>query len=740
MANFSLLAKIGLDSKAFQSGLKSAESSTKKFSKSVAANFLKAAAAFGGLALGKNMIRLGMDAEEVADKFNTVLGPAAENVNTQISKLMKTVPATRAELQNTIATVSQMGMAFGMNTEAAGKFALGITKISADLASFHNMKPEEVFQKMQAAITGEFEGLKRLGIVINETRLKQEALSLGLGDGKSALDAQTKAITVQNIVLKDMGAALGNAAETQDSSANRTKFFTRQLTELQTEIGTKLIPVFASLLKIMLPFVNIVSNNIDATLKWARRILTFTLTLKVFAKLLPMVSKGVIAYTAAAKAGATATNILSISLRRLSLSIKALLASTGVGLLVVALSELGFMAIEAATKTDAASDDMTSGMDALNKEIEETIALVEESTKSVAAGTQTQGGYADSLDGTAASADSLVASQAKLEDQITSYFDKVKKARAAEQDRFIQQKEFESLQLRSAGNNAAADALDEQIRKTKEAIAISRKHNITLLEAAKLQQGLEDNKENSEMSLQKKITEMKLKALNAQANGDEDAEKAMLRRIKYAEKVVSLMKEFGMEKDEALNLASGILEKEDEKEGKGRDSNYISEESDLRSSLTGDDLLKASNIAGKGMAKSESDFSQREVEAGLHNTMSGREGNPTSLDKEEGDGKAPSNGMEDFSRREREAGLNLAGNNTMSSRGENPTSLDKEEGDVRFERLGNGGYQQFVDGKKGEKFTEEQMQVGLQNQIDKDPSEALLEKINATLEGKFVSQ
>ena len=127
-------------------------------------------------------------------------------------------------------------------------------------------------------------------------------------------------------------------------------------------------------------------------------------------------------------------------------------------------------------------------------------------------------------------------------------------------------------------------------------------------------------------------------------------------------------------------------------------SDYFSEESDLRSSLTGDDLLKASNIAGKG--------------------------------------KAPSNRMEDFARREREAGLY----NTMSGREGNPTSLDKPEEDIRFERLGNGGYQQFVDGKKGEKFTEEQIQAGLQKQIDKDPTEALLEKINETLEGKFVSQ
>jgi hypothetical protein len=63
----------------------------------------------------------------------------------------------------------------------------------------------------------------------------------------------------------------------------------------------------------------------------------------------------------------------------------------------------------------------------------------------------------------------------------------------------------------------------------------------------------------------------------------------------------------------------------------------------------------------------------------------------------------------------------------------------KEDG-VRFEKLGGGGFQQFINGKKGKVFSEEQMQVGLQKQIDKDGSEDLLEKINSTLEGKFVSQ
>lgn len=664
MANFSLLAKLGLDSNAFQSGLRESSKSSKKFSKSVTASFAKVAAALGGVALGKNMVRLAMDAEEVADKFRTVLGPAAEGVNNQITTLMKTIPATRAQLQDTIATVTQMGLAFGMSEKGAGQFAVGMTKISADLASFHNMKPEEVFLKMQAAITGEFEPLKRLGIVINEARLKQEALNLGIGNGKDALNAQAKAITVQNIVLKDMGAALGNAAQTANSSANRTKFFQAKLEELQTEIGAKMIPVLVKFLQVLDPLVTYISLNIERTLTFTRRILAFTAGVKIASKLIPVFTKGLIAYQAAAKTGATATAILSISLRRLAASIKGLLASTGIGLLVVALSEVGFMALQAATKTGEATDDMTSELAKLQKEIEETMSMVQGSTQAYIEGASAQESYS----GASASVTMQLKEQEKahedLKDQIAAYYKKVKEVTEAEQDRFIAAKELESLQLRAKGDTKKAEELDKQIEKMKEAIRISREYGVTLEKAAEIVKGIDEKGQSEEekrkekiASLEEKIKEMKLAAIRAQAAGDKEAQAAMEKRVELAEKIVSLMNEFNISQEEATKIANQTAKPEDiTGEGSQKDTR-----GDMARSLRGEDLRKAASAAGK------------------------------------------------------------------------------EDG-IRFERMGDGMFQQFVNGRKGGKFTEEQLQKGLESKIEKDPSMKTLESIEKILQGKFVSE
>lgn len=59
---------------------------------------------------------------------------------------------------------------------------------------------------------------------------------------------------------------------------------------------------------------------------------------------------------------------------------------------------------------------------------------------------------------------------------------------------------------------------------------------------------------------------------------------------------------------------------------------------------------------------------------------------------------------------------------------------------VRFERMADGTFQQFTNGKKGGRFTEEQLQAGLEKQVESDPSQKTLESIEKILEGKFVNE
>ena len=242
MANFSLLAKLGLDTKAFSKGLDKSRNKVGSFTKSVTGSFRGLVGAFLGFGLAKNILDLGTSAEETASKFRAVFGPAADEMNSKIKELMKTIPATEAELQDITATLATMTQAMGLPAEASNTLSIELTKLGADIASFNNMRPEEVFQKMRSAISGEFEPLKQLGIVINDARLKTMALELGIEKTGATFTAAQKAVLVYNILLEDTVKMQGDAAATADSTANKIKFLIRDLKEIGVTIGEFVIP------------------------------------------------------------------------------------------------------------------------------------------------------------------------------------------------------------------------------------------------------------------------------------------------------------------------------------------------------------------------------------------------------------------------------------------------------------------------------------------------------------------
>ena len=242
MAKADITGRLNLDSTGFERGIQRSRQSVKGFAKSSMATFVRMGTAFAGIGLVKSIVGLGTAAAETASKFNAVFGSAAGAMNEKVQELRDTIPSTTEEMQGALATFAQMAKAFGLNSESANLFSVEMVKIAGDIASFNNLPIEEAFTKIRSAISGEFEPMKSLGIVINEARLKQEALNLAIWDGTGQMSAAQKALAVQAILIKDMGDANGDAALTANSAANQIKFLQKSLKETGTEIGTTILP------------------------------------------------------------------------------------------------------------------------------------------------------------------------------------------------------------------------------------------------------------------------------------------------------------------------------------------------------------------------------------------------------------------------------------------------------------------------------------------------------------------
>ena len=203
-------------------------------------------AVFAGLAVrvGKELFTIGSAIEETRSKFETVFGASSASVEAFIDDFGRLAGVTRNEGREILGTLGAVSQGLGLARDASAGFATEIFKLSADIGSFNNLPTEDVVQRITAALTGERESLKRLGIVVTEVEVQQRAL---LDTGKENVKAITqaeKATATLAIITEKAGVAVGDLARTQGSSANRARRVTATFRELRDAVAVGLLPAF----------------------------------------------------------------------------------------------------------------------------------------------------------------------------------------------------------------------------------------------------------------------------------------------------------------------------------------------------------------------------------------------------------------------------------------------------------------------------------------------------------------
>lgn len=206
----------------------------------------------GGLAfVGTQMVTLGSDAEEMQGKFNTVFREFAGPVTTELTNFAENVGRSRFELMGFASTIQDTLVPLGFARGAAADMSTEVVKLATDLGSFNNIPTEQVIMDIQSALVGNTETLRKYGVVASQAAIDQFALTNGLWDGEEAMDAQTKAATIMQLIMASTTDAQGDAARTSESWANQMRALKAQITDTATEIGLQLLPAVTPLLAML---------------------------------------------------------------------------------------------------------------------------------------------------------------------------------------------------------------------------------------------------------------------------------------------------------------------------------------------------------------------------------------------------------------------------------------------------------------------------------------------------------
>ncbi len=230
------------------------------------------------IAIGKQMLDFGKasisaasDVEEMSSKFFTVFKDLGPTVETALEEMAGAMNRSKYDLMGYAATFQDTFVPLGFARDDAADLSLALVGLAEDLASFNNLDTAQVAADLQSALVGNTETLRKYGVVAQETQIKQKALEMGLWDGKGAIDAQTKALTIYQLAMEGTADAQGDATRTAGSYANVQKGLSAAMQELQVVVGQQLLPTMTALAQIATVAIRdtITWANTQATLKQA---------------------------------------------------------------------------------------------------------------------------------------------------------------------------------------------------------------------------------------------------------------------------------------------------------------------------------------------------------------------------------------------------------------------------------------------------------------------------------------
>lgn len=207
---------------------------------------IRLAAVFGGvLAVGAavltaNFIKLGSELAETESKFDAVFGKESPRVRAELAELSEVVGRSRNRFIEYASSLQDTFVPMGLARDQAADLTVGLVQLATDLASFNNAATPKVIEDFQSALVGNTETVRKYGIVIIESRVKQEAFRLGLVGLGQKMTEQDKLLSRYSLLVKDTGDAQGDAARTSESFANRMVRLTDAVFDARGEVGKEL--------------------------------------------------------------------------------------------------------------------------------------------------------------------------------------------------------------------------------------------------------------------------------------------------------------------------------------------------------------------------------------------------------------------------------------------------------------------------------------------------------------------
>lgn len=195
--------------------------------------------------LAKQAVGYAGAANEALNRNRVVFGEHAAEIEEWADGSAHSMGIAQHEAIGTAATFANMFTQMGIGSDRSRRMSMDITQLAADVGSFRDIDPTEMLVRMRAAIVGEYEPLRNMGIILTDVSVRNEAVRMGLAATREEATASALVQARYSLILQQTSRDQGDYARTADDAVNAQRTATAAYKDAMVELGDNLLPIVA---------------------------------------------------------------------------------------------------------------------------------------------------------------------------------------------------------------------------------------------------------------------------------------------------------------------------------------------------------------------------------------------------------------------------------------------------------------------------------------------------------------
>ena len=186
----------------------------------------------------------------IENRFNTVFGESSTLIRAWGEQNAISLGLTTGEFERAASAAGDLLKPMGFNEEAAARLSIELLTTSAALREFdgNNRSTEETTEILNKALLGEREQLKSLGVSIQEADVKRRLAEKGQKNLTGEHLKQAKALATLELIQESATDSVASFEAGTNTAAKSQAILQARTRQLVEDLGTKLRPVFATIL------------------------------------------------------------------------------------------------------------------------------------------------------------------------------------------------------------------------------------------------------------------------------------------------------------------------------------------------------------------------------------------------------------------------------------------------------------------------------------------------------------